>query len=206
MPRRATSTDDDVRTRTLRAATRLLADRGFDGTSLQDVADQVGVRKPSLLYHFPSKNALRVAVLSQFLAHWNEALPRLLRAATSGEDRFDALLHELIRFFHEDADRAKLLLREVLDRPKEMATVVRTHMRPWIESVARYIRAGQEEGVLHADADPEAYVVHVITFLISSIAAQRLLAPLPEPRAMKELLRMTRAALFLPPKPKKRKA
>ena len=189
---------DDVRARTLAVATRLLAERGFEGTSLQDVADQVGVRKPSLLYHFSSKETLRAAVLGQMLGHWNEALPRILRAATSGEDRFDAVLSEMIRFFQEDADRAKLLLREVLDRPREMSAVMRVQMRPWIESVARYIRKGQEEGSLHDDADPEGYVVNVTTFLISTIAAQRLLSPLPDARAMKEMVRMARAALFRP--------
>jgi AcrR family transcriptional regulator len=202
MPARRPAPDDDVRTRTLRAATRLFAERGFEGTSLQDVADQVGVRKPSLLYHFPSKEALRAAVFAQFLAHWNELLPRILRAATGGEDRFEAVVGEMIRFFDEDLDRAKLLMREVLDRPREMSGLVKTHMRPWIDSVARYIKRGQEEGVIWPDVDPEAYVVQVITFLISTLATQRLLAPLPEARARREALRMVRAALFVPPKRK----
>ena len=191
--------DEDVRTRTLRAATRLLAARGFEGTSLQDVADEVGVRKPSLLYHFASKDALRAAVFEQMLGHWNVALPRILRAATSGEDRFAAVLGEMIRFFREDPDRAKLVLREVLDRPREMAKVMRIHMRPWIESVSAYIRKGQETGEVHADVDAAAYVVNVVTFLVSTIAVQQLLAPMPDDQVLREVLRMARAALFTHP-------
>ncbi|MCA9687660.1 MAG: TetR/AcrR family transcriptional regulator, partial [Myxococcales bacterium] len=141
----------DVPTRILREATRLLAERGFDGTSLQDVADAVGIRKPSLLYHFPSKQALREAVFAQMLGHWNVALPRILRAATSGEDQFEGVLDEMVRFFTEDADRARLLLREALDRPRAMAAVIRQHMAPWVASVAGYIRKGQALGALHAD-------------------------------------------------------
>jgi len=189
---------EDVRTRTLRVATRLLAERGFEGTSLQDVADEVGVRKPSLLHHFPSKDAIRAAVFEQMLQHWNVSLPRILRAATSGEDQFDSVLDELIRFFTDDPDRARLLLREVLDRPREMGALVRSQMRPWIESIAGYIRKGQERGALHPDADPEAYVVHVTTNLIATVATQRLLGALPLDRSVKELVRMARASLFLP--------
>jgi TetR/AcrR family transcriptional regulator len=189
---------EDVRARTLRVATRLLAERGFEGTSLQDVADAVGVRKPSLLYHFPSKAALREAVLEQMLVHWNVTLPRVLRAATSGSDQFDGVLAEMVGFFADDPDRAKLLLREVLDRPRAMARVIKVHMRPWIASVAGYIRTGQQRGELQADVDPEAYVVHVTTFLIATVAVQRLLGALPAERAVRELVRMARASLFLP--------
>lgn len=197
--------DEDVRSRTLRVATRLIAEHGFEGTSLQDVADEVGVKKPSLLYHFPSKEALRQAVFEQMLGHWNVALPRILKAATTGEDRFDAVLAEMLRFFTDDADRARLLLREVLDRPREMSAVIKQHMRPWIDSVSRYIRKGQETQDLRDDVDPEAYVVHVTTFLIATVAVQRLLGALPEDRAVKEMVRMARASLFAPPTPKRRR-
>jgi AcrR family transcriptional regulator len=204
MPAKQPKPLDDVRTRTLRAATRLIAERGFDGMSLQDVADEVGVRKPSLLHHFPSKDALRAAVFEQMLQHWNVALPKILRAASSGEDQFDGVLDELVRFFTDDPDRARLLLREVLDRPKEMAAVVKHHMRPWIESVSGYIRKGQARGDLHPDVDPEAYVVHVTTNLIATVAVQRLMNALPLDRAVRELVRMARSSLFLPRVAKKK--
>lgn len=197
--------EEDVRSRTLRVATRLIARRGFEATSLQDVADEVGVKKQSLLHYFPSKEALRQAVFEQMLGHWNVSLPRILRAATSGEDRFENVLAEMLRFFTDDADRARLLLREVLDRPREMAAVIKQHMRPWIESVSKYIRKGQETGDLRADVDPEAYVVHVTTFLIATVAVQRLLGALPEDRAFQEMVRMARASLFEPPTPRRRR-
>ncbi|WP_166532137.1 TetR/AcrR family transcriptional regulator [Blastococcus xanthinilyticus] len=47
-----------------RAAT-LFARRGFAKTSVQDVADSVGLSKAGLLHHFPSKEALHGAVLAQ---------------------------------------------------------------------------------------------------------------------------------------------
>jgi len=46
-------------------AAALFARRGFAKTSVQDVADAVGLSKAGLLHHFPSKEALREAVLAQ---------------------------------------------------------------------------------------------------------------------------------------------
>src|SRR6202789_3463073 len=111
--------ENDVRASTVVAAMRLFAAHGFEGTALQDIADAVGVSKPAILHHFPSKEHMRQAVLDVILSHWNEALPRLLLAATAGADRFARVFGEPCRFFAADPDRARMLMREALDRPAE---------------------------------------------------------------------------------------
>ncbi|MEI4274023.1 TetR/AcrR family transcriptional regulator [Klenkia sp. LSe6-5] len=49
----------------LTAAAQAFAETGFHGTSLADVATRVGVSQPGLLHHFPSKQALILAVLEE---------------------------------------------------------------------------------------------------------------------------------------------
>jgi len=197
----ARSQPADVRERTLREATRLFAARGFDATSLQEIADAVGVRKPSLLYHFASKDALRLSVLSALLDRWNDVLPRLLVAATSPEGQFDAVINETVRFLTEDPDRARLLLRELLDRPHEMGPLMNEHVRPWVNVICNYIRKGQKRGTVHADVDPEAYVVNCMSLVISNVATHDCLGALGAEvfdSHISELLRIAKASLFLP--------
>jgi len=194
----------EVRDQILAAATRQFAQNGFDGTTLQTIADEVGVRKPSLLYHFPSKDALRFAVHQKMLDHWNEALPRLLHAATSGEGQFDAVISELVAFFTRDPDRARLIVREVLDRPTLVSTLINSHVRPWVDIVTNYIKKGQERGTIYDDVDPEAYVVQVINLVIASVATHACIGGLvPEAqrgkvhsRHIDELVRVAKASLF----------
>ncbi len=192
----------DVRSAVLLAATRLFAQKGFDGTALQDVADAVGVTKPAVLHHFCSKEALRAAVLDAMLVHWRDRLPRLLLAATKSLDRFQAVYGELHRFFADDPDRARLVLRELLDRPEEMKRVMKDAVRPWLDAVAGYIHAGQEAGRHHRDVDAEAYVAHVMLLVVASAAAADVTGALLEgdakKRADQELSRLSRSSLFSP--------
>jgi TetR/AcrR family transcriptional regulator len=199
----ARAAEIDVRASVLQAATRLFAAHGFDGTAIQDVADAVGVSKPAVLHHFASKEVLRLSVLDAILEHWRGKLPRLLVAATASEARFDAVFGELHRFFSADRDRARVVLREALDRPVEARKLLAGTVRPWVQAIAGYIRAGQASGRHHADVDPEAYVVHMLELVLAATAA----APVTtaglgdgdagaRTRFDRELARIARASLF----------
>lgn len=56
----------------LRAARELIQTRSYLGFSFQDLAERVGIRKASLYHHFPSKEALGVAVLEQAMAAYEK--------------------------------------------------------------------------------------------------------------------------------------
>ena len=197
----------DIAQKILDQATQLFAAHGFDAVSLADISKRVGIRKPSLLYHFQSKDTLRQAVLEELLAHWNDQLPRLLMAATTGTEQFDAVLSKTVAFFAEDRDRARLILRELLDRPTEVQPLIETHVRPWVTIVADYIRRGQEQGRLWFEVDPPSYVAHITILVIGSLAtfdSVVTLAPGGESRKqlldrhIQELLRIAKTSLFRP--------
>src|ERR1700722_17592561 len=167
----ARAPEPDARAAILEAATRLMAAHGFDGMALQDVASAVGVSKPAVLHHFPSKEHIRRAVIDAILEHWQGTLPRLLLAATAGEERFEAVFGELHRFFAADGDRARVVLRETLDRPTEAKKPLAGPVRPWIQAIAGYIRSGQASGRHHAEVDAEAYVLHMLQLVLAATAA-----------------------------------
>jgi len=123
----------------------------------------------------------------------------------ASEERFDTVLGDVAGFFADDPDRARLLLREALDRPAAIARILRGPVRDWVGSIAAYIREGQRLGRHYADVDPEAYVVHVLQMVIATAAAAAVthtaIEPSPAGRARfdRELHRIAKAALFAPP-------
>ncbi len=196
----ASAETTSIREQVLAAATQSFAGRGFDGTTLQAVADAVGVTKQAVLHHFPSKVELHRAVLDGMLAHWRDALPRLLKSATS-EDRLRGVIEELDRFFVGDPSRARLLVREMLDRPAELRDVMRDAVRPWVELIAGYIRTGQEHGLHFAELDPEPYILLMLELcILAATTAEVTLAAFGginhRARLRKEMFRIARTSLF----------
>lgn len=192
-----------VRNQILDEATRLFAAQGFGATSVQAIAEAVGIRKPSLLYHFESKELLRDAVLERILARWNELLPGLLVAAAK-EDRWGGVMSALTTFFLEDPDRARLLLREVLDRPTELRALLVKYVRPWVVVVSEQLERARRDGFVHDDVDVEAYSVHVIHLVVGGVAVMETMGAalggrsnVTRERMTKELMRLARAGLFV---------
>jgi AcrR family transcriptional regulator len=192
----------DVRAKILNEATRCFAEKGVDGTALQEIADAVGVKKPSLLYHFPSKEALRKSVLEHLLSRWSEMVPTLLHAAAR-KDRFDAILDATIDFFTADPDRARLLLREAMDRPQQMRQILTQAVSPWLGLLADAIKKAQADGAMRRDVDAEAYLLQVAQLVIVTFTAGKTMRVLlgkkdrgAERRLVAELRRMAKTSIM----------
>lgn len=64
--------DGDTRESIREVALELFSTRGFDQTSLREIAERVGLTKASLYYHFPSKQALLIAIVAPLVEGWQE--------------------------------------------------------------------------------------------------------------------------------------
>jgi len=72
---RQPQTEQETRTRILKAAQQLFARRGYDGTTTHDLAEKAGVAEGTLFRHFENKKAILVEVVTQ---GWVELLTDLL--------------------------------------------------------------------------------------------------------------------------------
>src|SRR5690606_10378660 len=67
----------DTKLSILRAARELIQTRSYLGLSFQELADRVGIRKASLYHHFPSKEALGIAVLERGIEQFDKWAARV---------------------------------------------------------------------------------------------------------------------------------
>jgi AcrR family transcriptional regulator len=152
-------------------ATRLFAERGYEGTSMGDLAERVGLRKASLFHHFESKDLLYAAVLEELLRAVKGAVENAIGAEGSFVDRLDGLTDSITGLLGTDPYTARLLIREAMD----WGPVVRDKLGPTIEDLLgaslAFMKAGQEAGIFNPSLGPEQLVVslvgiHFIPFVI----------------------------------------
>lgn len=106
---------DATREAVLREAERHFAATGFRAARLEDIADAVGIRRPSLLHHFPTKTALYDAVEKRIFENMHAASEARTAAIDDPVNRLLAHLDAWLDFFVERPSAARIIQRLVAD-------------------------------------------------------------------------------------------
>jgi AcrR family transcriptional regulator len=141
----------------LDVATRLFAEKGYEGTSMNDVAARVGMRKASLFYHFATKDLLYEAVIDRLIETLGRALRAAYESAGTFADRAEAAADTTTMTLGAHPYAARLLLREAMDCGVLGGKVLENAMSV-LEASAAFVRAGQEAGEF-VEGDPKQIVM-----------------------------------------------
>jgi TetR/AcrR family transcriptional regulator len=196
---------DERRRRLILEASRLFGSRGFDGTSLDDVAQADGIRKQTLLYYFPNKDALFNACIDELGDRLAATLRAGLMQPTEGWERVESVIRSIFRLA-EEWPQFPLLAREATRHSPQVVERVAAKLEPLrkraIVFLGREMREGrfrtQDPGLLLftlygavVGSLTEAGVLRVVTGEDSSSSALR--------QREEELIEFVKRALVPPP-------
>lgn len=149
----------------IRSAYRVMGEKGINGLSLQDVADEAGVSKAILPYYFDSKENLILLTMRWVLARVAQRIREAIAQADTAEEKVSAMIDAI--FVGPDSNRRfYLVFFDFLGyaaRSDRFADVGATFHEICNSLYAEVVRLGQEEGVFSKrDAWEAATVVRAL--------------------------------------------
>ena len=188
--------------RILDAALSSFGSRGYEATSLDSLAESLGLRKQSILYWFPSKEALLEALIDRSTGELSQALEGSLARAGSGFARVEAVVRSVFRLA---ARRPELLglVREVGRLGPPAATRFTQALDPLVARASSFLESEMDAGHMRRH-EPRLLLLAIYSTVVGMVTEVEVLRALGEEptarslvRRRQEILRLLRSALMV---------
>jgi AcrR family transcriptional regulator len=150
----------------LRTTLRHLAERGFAAMSINAIAAELGVSKPTIYLRWPSKIDLATAAVTSLYVDQPDA--------TTGDVRTDLIAHvKSVKRVHDTVGVGLTgsMLAEQRSNPGLLAVFRERAVRPSRQRARRILQAGIRQGVVRADVDVNAAVDMLVGALYAAYVA-----------------------------------
>jgi AcrR family transcriptional regulator len=145
--------------RLLAVATRLFAEKGFEGTSVQEIVAAAGVTKGAMYHYFASKDDLLYEIYHRLLVMQTNRLEHFAAGEGSAEERLRAAAVDVIETSFLHLDELTVFFRSMHLLPQEKRKAVRAERRAYHERFRELVQEGQDAGIFRIDV-PADIVVH----------------------------------------------
>ncbi|MFB2919875.1 MULTISPECIES: TetR/AcrR family transcriptional regulator [Aerosakkonema] len=183
---RTTQSEEATRTRIVKAAQKLFARQGYDGTTTRDLAAAAGVAEGTLFRHFANKKAILVEVATE---GWVEILTDLL-TELSEMGSYEAVAQVMRRRmmnFHSNADMMRVCFMEAQFHPDLRDRVQSEVIAKMTDVAEAFFETAMDRGI-YRRMNPKI-VAHVFVgmFAIAGFSHDTIMEPGASPQAIKEM-------------------
>lgn len=147
------------RTEILHAALRAFRDMGYHGTTLEDIAQQLGVRKTALYHYFPDKEAILYACHREGLEEVAGLVARARRSPAYA-DQLAYVIREHVRVMTDTLEGSSLALEVAALSPAHRAEVIAARDR-YEHALREIVRRGVVAGEFRP-VDPKLAVFAIL--------------------------------------------
>ena len=146
----------DTRSNLIDVATGAIRRQGYSAFSYADLADAVGIRKPSIHHHFPTKEDLGVAIVDAYTEEFAQELDRI----SARTDDVIKRLRAYAGLYREGLAAGQgclcgVLASEVAVLPRRIQLGVRQFFDLNLRWLEKTLREGRADGALRSETKPQ---------------------------------------------------
>jgi len=143
------------------AAIRLFNEKGYHATSVQDIADEVGLQKGSLYHYIASKEELLLQIASRSMHGFSRELAEICELDIPATERLRRAIHHHFDIVTGDTQMTTVLLREAFLLSESERIVIQQAMDQYTNLWVRIIQEGMESGEFKRQ-DPRLVALHIL--------------------------------------------
>ena len=167
----------DTPTRVLDAAENAFALVGVAGAKLADIAEAAGIRRPSLLYHFSTKEGLYCAVVTRGFQALGEVLGGAMAVDGDFDERLGLVLSTFVDFLEQRPHLARIVCRQIVDGSGPGKEILLNEVAPLLDRVVHFIER-DGAGRLRPNIEVRAVTMQICSTVLLRAASGELRAPL----------------------------
>jgi TetR/AcrR family transcriptional regulator, cholesterol catabolism regulator len=145
---------NDQEQRMINAAAQMFSEKGYDGTSIQDVADKLGLLKGSLYHYIKSKDDLLWAIILRPHQYALELAERMRGASGTPTERLTMFVREYIGTLTKQHVFVSVYLHDINRLSPERRRRINQERAGFTGSLVDILEEGRDGGEFRADLDP----------------------------------------------------
>ncbi|MFA7171254.1 MAG: TetR/AcrR family transcriptional regulator [Candidatus Paceibacterota bacterium] len=174
-------------------AAALFGKKGFEGTSLDEVAQKAGVAKGTIFYHFQNKEELFSALIQEGVERLSQGVEDIAQKDLNIEEKLSLIVDFHFTFFKEHRDMCLMILGQIGNFQKRGKKSIALIRKRYLSAMGKIIEEAKAEKVIDAKLETESLIITLFSLLAVSGVDWAIFHPdLPE----KKMAETVRTLLF----------
>lgn len=151
-----------------KAAASIFGEKGYDNSSLDEIAKSAGVAKGTIFYYFSSKEELFSSLINQGIDLLSTEIIRICKQKISIKKKLELTIKYHFTFYKENANLCSMILSQLgnfQNRWHESANSIREKYLPVLRLL---IKEGKKEKIINSKLNTEAIIISLFSLLTVS--------------------------------------
>ena len=144
----------DKRTRILRSAVKVFAQKGFYNSKVSEIAKNASVADGTIYLYFKNKDEILISIFEEELGKFISEVQRELDAEAKIVSKIEKYIHAHLRFVKTNPKLAQVFQLELRQSNRFIKEYTGSKLKEYLNLVGNLIQEGQRQGVLRNDVHP----------------------------------------------------